>query len=92
MKSHSLKCLQCPKEIKKKFKLSTTQISTLDVNEYDVIDDQVQIQSISKVLFYFSWCKCNQIYFTIIKKYIILMNQFIFTITYDILRLIHHIG
>jgi len=48
MKSHLLKCLQCPKETKKKFKQSTTQISTLDVNEYDVIDDQVQVQLSSK--------------------------------------------
>ncbi|KAL4143317.1 hypothetical protein QTP88_005663 [Uroleucon formosanum] len=49
MKSHLLKCLQCRKETKKKFKKSTTQISTLDVNEYDVTDDlQVQVQSTSK--------------------------------------------
>lgn len=48
MKSHLLKCLQCPKETKKKFKKSTTQISTLDVNEYDGIDDQIQVQSTSK--------------------------------------------
>jgi hypothetical protein len=48
MKSHLLKCLQCPNETKKKFKQSTIQISTLDVNEYDIIDDQVQVQSASK--------------------------------------------
>jgi hypothetical protein len=41
-------CKFFSKETKKKFKQSTIQISTLDVDAYDVINDQVQVQSTSK--------------------------------------------
>lgn len=44
MKLHLLKCLQCPKEIKKEFKQNNiTQMSTFDVVSNDIsIDGQVQ--------------------------------------------------